>query len=492
MEKMQMNSENFIEATARIFEGTKAELIKKDIDYAKKANTKKKGFLNTFFKKYEKAELNGETCLKMLKDIISQIIKIRKDFELFIKIYLTTTDAKKLKTLREHFVAENKELKKLDNESTESTSCEFGVSLECAYDTESYYHKFIKGILRYFLLIFKKNYLYEFIELDYFRNDSLSKYYKEHISSLEYSLNKMLNDINRIIFEDSQKNINGISENIVKKMTSEKFEVFLIKAHLLNNKEIKKIYENSKSNDEILKVINEKIVTEKDNKESDLYYNLITLREDIEAFIQKEKDDKEFAQMKKSNEENIAQINYNKTTIAKLTKENQDLYKMKEEMKELKEEKGRMINNINNLNTRVNTLETKVNFMEPIVLSIITRKAVNYAIIQILKNYKKSIQVTQQTLENGDFNYTIKFIDSVNGVTKENLNGFINYLFSRKDELNKVSHLIGKKLPHFIEDLWEKVKAFLNLNEDDKTSFDAIITQEIKSGFIDKRLLEKD
>ena len=161
-------------------------------------------------------------------------------------------------------------------------------------------------------------------------------------------------------------------------------------------------------------------------------------------------------------------------------------------MKELKEEKGRMTNNINNLNTRVNTLETKVNFMEPIVLSIITRKAVNYAIIQILKNYKKNIQVTRQTLENGDFNYTIKFIDSVNGVTKKNLNGLINYLFSRKDELNKVSHLIGKKLPPFIEDLWEKVEAFLNLNKDDKTSFDAIITQEIKSGFIDKRLLEKD
>ena len=220
MEKTQMNSENFIEVTAKIFEGTKAELFKKDIDYAKKANTKKKGFLNTFFKKYEKAELNGETCLKMLKDIISQIIKIRKNFELLIKIYLTTTDTKKLKVLREHFVAENKELKKLDNENTKySTSCEIGVSLECAYDTESYYHKFIKGILRYFLLIFKKNYLYEFIELDYFRNDSLSKYYKEHTSSLEYSLNKMLNDINRIIFEDSQKNINGISENIVNKMT---------------------------------------------------------------------------------------------------------------------------------------------------------------------------------------------------------------------------------------------------------------------------------
>ena len=51
----------------------------------------------------------------------------------------------------------------------------------------------------------------------------------------------MLNDINRIIFEDSQKNINGISENIMNKMTSEKFEVFLIKTHLLNNQKIKKI-----------------------------------------------------------------------------------------------------------------------------------------------------------------------------------------------------------------------------------------------------------
>ena len=49
----------------------------------------------------------------------------------------------------------------------------------------------------------------------------------------------MLNDINRIIFEDSQKNINGISENILKKMTSEKFEVFLIKTLLLSIQEIK-------------------------------------------------------------------------------------------------------------------------------------------------------------------------------------------------------------------------------------------------------------
>ena len=68
----------------------------------------------------------------------------------------------------------------------------------------------------------------------------------------------------------------------------------------------------------------------------------------------------------------------------------------------------------------------------------------------------------------------------MNGVTKENLNGLINYLFSRKNELNKVFNLIGKQLPPFIEDLWEKVKILINLNKDDKTSFDAIITQEIK------------
>ena len=120
-------------------------------------------------------------------------------------------------------------------------------------------------------------------------------------------------------------------------MTSEKFEFFLIKAHLLNNQKIKKIYENSKNNDEILEVINEKIVTEKDNKESDLYYNLITLREDIEAFIQKEKDDIEFAQMKKSNEENIAQIKELKEKNVKVEmRKNQRTKIKKNQLKKLK------------------------------------------------------------------------------------------------------------------------------------------------------------
>ena len=70
--------------------------------------------------------------------------------------------------------------------------------------------------------------------------------------------------------------------------------------------------------------------------------------------------------------------------------------------------------------------------MKPIVLAIICRKAINYCVIKIIKNYKKKIKVTVETLPNNDFTYLIAFISSVNIISKDTLNNLMDDLFSKK------------------------------------------------------------
>ena len=194
--------------------------------------------------------------------------------------------------------------------------------------------------------------------------------------------------------------------------------------------------------------------------------------------------------------------------INDLKEENKDLKQIKEEVSNLKQDYNRLntivmnhetaikniettikniettINNlattVNNHETKINELKKKVEFMEPIVTSLICRKALNYAIIQILQKNKKDLKIERHELSNNDYTYDITFIDSVNNISKEELNNLINKIFDKKDKFNDDSHLIKKELPSFIHDVWEKVIQHLELNENELAAFNAIITNEIK------------
>ena len=76
---------------------------------------------------------------------------------------------------------------------------------------------------------------------------------------------------------------------------------------------------------------------------------------------------------------------------------------MKEEFGKLKNDNNNLSNKVEALNSKNNefakkigdleneikNLKIKVDFMEPIVLSLISRKIINYSVIKILQNYKK-------------------------------------------------------------------------------------------------------
>ena len=120
--------------------------------------------------------------------------------------------------------------------------------------------------------------------------------------------------------------------------------------------------------------------------------------------------------------------------------------------------------------------------MEPIALSLICRKAINHCIIKILKKYKNKIKASKIVL-NIYFNYKIEFIDSVNNISIDNLNRFIDNMFSKKDVFNQDTHLNNKDSPKFINDLWNQVKKNLKLDKTENNIFDAMITTDIKSCF---------
>ena len=128
-------------------------------------------------------------------------------------------------------------------------------------------------------------------------------------------------------------------------------------------------------------------------------------------------------------------------------------------------------------------MKEKVEFMEPIVLSLICRKVLNYSIIKILEKYKRNIKVTVKINTIGETNYDIRFCSPVNNIDIVTLNIWLNNLFFRKDGFNSNSHLVNKDLPSFIPNIWEKVKESLNLDLGGAAIFDSLITEDIKSGF---------
>ncbi len=260
------------------------------------------------------------------------------------------------------------------------------MSFSCLFDEELYYKKFVQGILLYLRAAFKENYLFEYIGKDFFQFMDKSKFYKENSSSLIYSLNNMLVDINRVISENSEKEINKYSEKDENKITYQKFGTFLIQSFLYKNKEkneVKSIYENCKNNDEILKEINKLLESNTPGLEDEFYEHLVLFKGKIEEFIES---GKKKVEIEKLIAENNAQIYYSRKQIRDLEKANSEFHEMKEEFGKLKNDNNNLSNKVEALNSKNNefvkkigdleneikNLKIKVDFMEPIVLSLIS------------------------------------------------------------------------------------------------------------------------
>lgn len=78
------------------------------------------------------------------------------------------------------------------------TYIKFGVSFSRLFDDESYYKKFVQGMLLYLRAAFKENYLFVYIV--------------KNCLSLIHLLNNMLVDIKGVVSENHQKEISAVQK----------------------------------------------------------------------------------------------------------------------------------------------------------------------------------------------------------------------------------------------------------------------------------------
>lgn len=299
----------------------------KDIERSKNFQFKSKS-LNSILSKYGEKILNKETYKPMLEEIISFLLK-RDDFPLLIDIYMNTTDDFAADCLRKHFILKKNKPRKIQKDDDISNGyIKFGIYLSCLNDDDQFYHKFLKGMLNYFQLCFEKDYLYQHLQQNYFKNMEKSKAYTDNISSFVHSLNKMLCDMRRVLSKESNDKLSSqeIDNN---KMNEVKYKILCIRANVHKNKDILNIYNKCNNNDEIIDEI-EKLY-KNDSKNSDLF----VLKDLVQDHLKIEKLEKHTKELENS-----------------IALKDTELYLISIDIKELKE-------NINGLLIKANELETK-------------------------------------------------------------------------------------------------------------------------------------
>jgi hypothetical protein len=349
--------------------------FQKDISKAQKSNTNKK-YLKKFVEKYSKKELNAQNIKEILHEIISKLVNLRQDFLSCIKIFLTIEDQEKAEALRCHYILKEEKISTInDEELNNGTYIEFGVSLSCIFEIKTYYKKFIKGILGYFQAVFKENYLYEYIKSDDLKNFNELKFYEKNISSFNSSLNKMLIDMERVIFEHTNELENINSE---KKMPFSTFDIFQIRANLGDNDTIKEIYQKCNNNHEILREIRKLKEKTDEKKEKELFVNLRLFEYDVEKYIKEENDKikiyNEFAKQKAINKKqeaiNKKQEATNKELVTTIKNIETTIKKHETTIKNQETTIRSHGETISKLQNEINELNEKVNFLEPLVLSL--------------------------------------------------------------------------------------------------------------------------
>jgi len=353
--------------------------FQKDLLKAPKSNTNKK-YLKKFVNKYSKKELNEQTNKEILHEIISKLVDLRQDFLTCIKIYLTIEDEEKADALRCHYILKKEKMSEVnDGEIKGNTYIKFGVSLSCIFEIETYYKKFIKGILRYFQAAFKENYLYEYIKCEDLKNLNEYKFYEKNIASFDNSLNKMLIYMERVILEHTNelKNI-----NFEKKMKNSTFEIFQIRANLTQNDEITDIYKKCNNNYEILAEVRKLKEKTDEKKEKELFVNLKLFEYDIKEYIKKENFQIRIIKLQEETKESNAILNSHDTTLKNIetTLKNIEITLKNHEiaLKNIEITLKSNEDSISKMQNEINELKGKVNYLEPLVVSLINGKELNY------------------------------------------------------------------------------------------------------------------
>lgn len=494
--KKKNNCDSFIKEIAQLFGEPNVEEFVDDIEKAKNLE-KKSPPLNSILIKYEKIKLDKKSSKNMLEDIVSALIKKRKDFALLMNIYMNLIDNLVSESLRKHLILKDTSPKKIEDKSNDTNgyTIKIDIGLLCLDDNDKYYHKFIKGMLKYIKSSFNKDYLNSYLNQSYFDNPDKSSKYTNNIEDITSSLENLLNNIKLVLKLESDHKVPFQPENN-EKIAENKYKILYLKAQLHKIKDIGVlgIYTQSKNNKEILENIQKLLEANKDLIE------LIIFEDSFKEYMKNVESEMKRKKLEESNslkdKELFIYLNENREIKNDINKLKENTNKLKENINNLMEKITINEKRIEIQQKEINELESKVNYLEPIVFALISRKVINYALRQIINNYKKNLKITLFYNKRNETNFVLSFItDPVSELNKTDANILLNDLFKIKSSYNPNSHLEGKTIAPFITDIWDFVEKNIKFDKKEELVwFNKIITKDIKSGFIfgDRDISVKD
>ena len=495
---MKSESEIIDEALTHLVPSSPEE-IKDDIKAAKqnkKANNSTKYFIKNFGNESFKKEKDR---IKFDKEICIHLKRMKKDFIPLFQIYNILTNKNKSYKLQKYFIikkdGENNSLKngiKMDLEEPVII-----ISLGLLYDENTYYSNFVKGILKLMKSNFEHSYIMQYCPKEYFDNEKGKNYYKDNEATLIKCLENVLKDINRVLYED-ESNQNRYEEKptqtdikeLKNKMPEDKFKFLIKRARLKYDNILMEVYRTSLNDNDILLKIKE-LAKKNEDKYFELECNIDQYNEINSIKMENKNLNEKINKITKQLGEQEVTIGSQNKTIEqqneKIGSQNKTIEQQNEKIgfqnKTIEQQNKKIADlntNIVNLTNENASINEKVNFMQKIVYSSLSRKVIKHCMNKILIKYKDSINILKN--EKND-SFKIKFKKDINKVPIKEANELIDSLYEKKDTCNNCVHFQGIKKPKFIDDVWDIVINFIELNEKEKENFNKIFTNDIKDSF---------
>ena len=448
--------------------------IEEDLKKARNLPKKEKtNSIKTFLKNLDKQKKKPDykkvaDCLAFDRIICKSLKIIKEDFIPLLQMYNILTNKEKCYKLKKYLIInrDEEDSSTVNTENKESNQIVIMINLEPLYNDKTYYSNIVKGILGMINSNFLPDQLKVYFPHKFFIEDYF--YYKNNTTKLKDSLIALIEQINlalNLIELDKNRFISNSTQT--EKIEEEKipesdFNNILIKADLLKDETLLKIYKDAKKNEDIISKIKDLSITK---------YAKVTvyINEYLKFNSQINTLNDQVENLNKKNKDKDTQINSLNTQISTLNTQVENLNKDKK----AKEDK-------------ISNLSVKVNFMEFFVNSLISRKVIKHCINQILKKYKASISIVSKKIEqNGEKKeiFYIQVIKKINGASIQESQDLVDFLYNKKDEFNVNIHFDGIEKPEFIGDAWDVAINFIKFPEKQKKAFNKIITKDIKDNF---------
>ena len=448
--------------------------IEEDLKKARNLPKKEKtNSIKTFLKNLDKQKKKPDykkvaDCLAFDRIICKSQKIIKEDFIPLLQMYNILTNKEKCYKLKKYLIInrDEEDSSTVNTENKESNQIVIMINLEPLYNDKTYYSNIVKGILGMINSNFLPDQLKVYFPHKFFIEDYF--YYKNNTTKLKDSLIALIEQINlalNLIELDKNRFISNSTQT--EKIEEEKipesdFNNILIKADLLKDETLLKIYKDAKKNEDIISKIKDLSITK---------YAKVTvyINECLKFNSQINTLNDQVENLNKKNKDKDTQINSLNTQISTLNTQVENLNKDKK----AKEDK-------------ISNLSVKVNFMEFFVNSLISRKVIKHCINQILKKYKASISIVSKKIEqNGEKKeiFYIQVIKKINGASIQESQDLVDFLYNKKDEFNVNIHFDGIEKPEFIGDAWDVAINFIKFPEKQKKAFNKIITKDIKDNF---------